>query len=261
MTGGIFYLIFLLILAITPSLIWLDYYLRRDDRPEPRRWLIFTFCFGVFITIFINFLEINVIGNWQESLSNKELKIIIFFLLLPFIEEVGKFLAAFFSTIKNRFFGDETTDPIIYTITAGLGFAAAENLKVCFSILQENFVFINWYNLASLSLSSTIINTLIITIFIRFLSAVFLHATSCAIFGYFWSVGLILKKKKNIIAGLIVFGIIIASVLHSCYNYLIMKMNANLYFALGVFLLLAISNYIMSRAFKQIKSYQKNYDV
>jgi len=120
-------------------------------------------------------------GKWTELPNNQDLTNIVFFLFLPFLEEIGKFIATFFSSFKNPRFRDETTDPIIYAVVAGLGFAAAENLKVCLSILQENMVALNWQNLSSFSLSAPIINTLIITIFIRLLSAVFLHASSCSI--------------------------------------------------------------------------------
>jgi len=40
-----------------------------------------------------------------------------------------------------------------------------------------------------------------------------------------------------------------------------MKTVENLYFAFGVAALLIISNYVMSRAFKQVESYQKTYGV
>jgi len=261
MISGIFYLFFLLVLSITPSLIWLNYYLKKDSDPEPRHWLIITFAAGAFITIIISVVENALFGEWTELPNNQDLTNIVFFLFLPFLEEIGKFIATFFSSFKNPRFRDETTDPIIYAVVAGLGFAAAENLKVCLSILQENMVVLNWQNLSSFSLSAPIINTLIITIFIRLLSAVFLHASSCSIFGYFWAIGRILKKKKFVVIGLLVFGIIMASLLHSCYNYLIMATVENIYFAFGVAALLIISNYVMSRAFKQIKSYQKIYGV
>ncbi len=261
MISALFYLFFLFILSVTPSLIWLNYYLKKDSDLEPRRWLIIAFWSGILITIIVGVVENSVFGEWIEIPANQDLKNIVFFLFLPFLEEVGKFVATFFGTFKNPHFRDETTDPIIYAVVAGLGFAAAENLKVCLSILQENMVVLNWQNLSSFSLSAPIINTLIITIFIRLLSAVFLHASSCSIFGYFWAIGRILKKKKFVVIGLLVFGIIMASLLHSCYNYLIMATVENIYFAFSVAALLIISNYVMSRAFKQIKSYQKIYGV
>ncbi|HOK17625.1 MAG TPA: PrsW family glutamic-type intramembrane protease, partial [Candidatus Paceibacterota bacterium] len=196
MISALFYLFFLFILSVTPSLIWLNYYLKKDSDLEPRRWLIIAFWSGILITIIVGVVENSVFGEWIEIPANQDLKNIVFFLFLPFLEEVGKFVATFFGTFKNPHFRDETTDPIIYAVVAGLGFAAAENLKVCLSILQENMVVLNWQNLSSFSLSAPIINTLIITIFIRLLSAVFLHASSCSIFGYFWAIGRILKKKK-----------------------------------------------------------------
>jgi len=256
MFSGIAYIFFLCILAITPSLIWLNYYLKKDDRPEPHRWLNLTFFAGVIITLLISFLESKLYkANFYQSFNN-DAKVIFFILCFPLLEEIGKFLATFLSTRKNSFFKDETTDPIIYAVTAGLGFAAAENLKVCFSVLQENLVIINWQNLFSFTLSAPVVNTLIITTFIRFLTAVFLHANSCAIFGYFWAVGRILKKNKKLFITLIIMGIIMASILHSCYNYLIMKTGENLNFAWGVAILLVFSNYLMSRLIKQVKAYQ-----
>lgn len=261
MISALFYLFFLFILSVTPSLIWLNYYLKKDSDLEPRRWLIIAFWSGILITIIVGVVENSVFGEWIEIPANQDLKNIVFFLFLPFLEEVGKFVATFFGTFKNPHFRDETTDPIIYAITAGLGFAAAENLKVCFSVLQENMILLDWQGLLNFSLPASVINSLIITIFIRLISAVFLHASSCAVFGYFWAIGRILKKNKNVVIGLIVFGIIMASLLHSCYNYLIMKTSENIYFAFGVAGLLIISNYVISRAYKQVASYQKYYGV
>jgi len=261
MPYGFLYIIFLVALALLPSLIWLAYFLKRDDQPEPRIRLIITFCLGVLITYLASYLE-NLIGNWAHNISSPNniiLGTVVFFFVFPFVEEISKFFATFVSNLKNRNFCDECTDPIIYSITAALGFAAAENLKVCFSILEENSVTLSGHFFAATTVPVAVLNTLIITIFIRFISAVFLHANAASIYGYFWGIGRLLKKKKHISAYLIAFGILLATLLHSCYNYLIMKTSENLYFAFGVILLLVVSNYIMSRSFKQIKSYQKYY--
>jgi len=125
MISGIFYLLFLLVLSMTPSLIWLNYYLKKDSDPEPRHWLIITFAAGAFITIIISVVENALFGKWTELPNNQDLTNIVFFLFLPFLEEVGKFIATFFSSFKNPRFRDETTDPIIYAVVTGLGFAAA----------------------------------------------------------------------------------------------------------------------------------------
>ena len=258
MPYGFLYIIFLVALALLPSLIWLAYFLKRDDQPEPRSRLIITFCFGVLITFLASHLE-NFVGNWSRNFNSVILGTIVFFFVFPFIEEVSKFLATVLSNIRNRYFCDECTDPIVYSITAALGFAAAENLKVCFSILQENSITLSGHFFAATTVPVAVLNTLIITTLIRLFSAVFLHANAASIYGYFWGVGRLLQKRKHIKIYLIAFGILLATLLHSCYNYLIMKTSENLYFAFGVILLLVVSNYIMSRSFKQIKSYQKYY--
>lgn len=253
----ILYLIFIVSLAILPSLIWLGYYLKRDDKPEPRIRLIIAFGLGVLFTLFAAITQKNV-NSLISSFNNIYLSSFIFFLIFPFIEEIYKFISSFLSSIKNKSFGDECTDPMIYSITAALGFAAAENLKVCLSILEENQIHFSGIPLAaSLSIPPLVLNALLITVFLRFISAVFLHANAASIYGYFWGIGLILKKQRRIKIILIVIGIILATILHSCYNYLIMKTGENLSFILAVILLLVVSNYVMSRAFKQLKSYQQ----
>lgn len=248
-------ILFLVSLAILPSLIWLGYYLRRDDRPEPRSRLMISFAIGVLITLLAAFLE-GALAKISPK-NNILLSTVIFFFAFPFIEELSKFIATLISNIKNRYFGDEYTDPMIYSITAALGFAAAENLKVCLSILQENSIVLKMPLLANLTIPSLVLNTLVITIFIRFLSAVFLHANASSVYGYFWGISLILKKDRKTKFLLIAFGIIMATLLHSFYNYLIMKTSENLYFALMVIGFLFITNYIMGRGFKQLKSYQQ----
>ena len=98
MISGFAYLFFLIVLAITPSLIWLNYYLKKDHRPEPQHKLIITFVMGILITIFVGFLELVINKtNFYKTLDN-ETRIIVFLLLFPLLEEIGKFLATFLST-------------------------------------------------------------------------------------------------------------------------------------------------------------------
>ena len=63
----------LFIFALSPSFIWLAFYLRKDTNPEPNRMIIKIFLGGVLMTIpailFENFLE----GFFSAIISNRTL--------------------------------------------------------------------------------------------------------------------------------------------------------------------------------------------
>jgi len=114
--------------------------------------------------------------------------------VLAGIEEIVKFGAVFFSVSKRKEF-DEPIDPMIYMVTAALGFAAIENIATVFQ--------------APSSLE---------TATLRFVGATLLHSLSSAVVGYYWGRFLAFGTKywRRIIAGLLG-----ATVLHVVFNYLI----------------------------------------
>lgn len=227
------YLLFF-ILGLLPSLAWLVFFLKEDVHPEPKKIIFKVFISGfiiTFVVIAIQFLFQDIFNSYKIT-GNSPFPLFIFAL----VEEILKFVAVYLVIRKCRFF-DEPIDAMIYMIVAALGFAMVENIAIMFSIAQ--------------------ISEALGIITIRFVGATLLHALSSAIVGYWWAKGLIAIQKKrdlsqplkqsgritlksinksesqslcdypeglntSIVWNRIAIGIIIATILHTFFNYLIM---------------------------------------
>jgi RsiW-degrading membrane proteinase PrsW (M82 family) len=193
-------IIFCLILASLPSLIWLAFYLRKDKHPEPSKMIIKIFILGILIVpvagliehgLFFGLEKINLLG-----------KIGILVVGFAFIEETLKYFVVKFGVLKNPNF-DEPIDAMIYLIIAALGFAAAENI----------------YLLSQASPMQLPIATTVEFMATRFLGATFLHALASAIIGYFLAASLLITSKirRFFVWG----GLLGGTILHSVFNYII----------------------------------------
>ncbi len=195
-------IILYIIIAVLPSIIWLLFYLRKDKHPESNKMVIKIFFWGILSALgalVFEFLHLKTLTIL--SLQNVTILIIGG---AAFIEEYLKYLVVKIKVLKNSEF-DEPIDAMLYLIIAALGFAAA-----------ENFFLLNGLYAIGIPINEMLEITLG-----RFLSAVFLHALSSGIIGYFLARSLYLKQDRKSFIGL---GIIIATCLHGVYNYIIIKM-------------------------------------
>lgn len=208
-------LVFLVMLGIAPSALWLWYYLKKDNNPEPKRMVLKVFAYG-FCSTFIAFgiewvliramLGLKVACPQCESVvpqllgaagSGPAIFALSFIVLtaLAFVEEWVKFAAARLEIIRSRYF-DEPVDAMIYLVIAALGFAAAENI----GYVMQN---------AEYAIGIT---------YFRFVSSTFLHTLASAVVGYFFALSLIHKKSRAV---LVVAGLALATILHTLFNFLI----------------------------------------
>ena len=197
-----------IILGILPSLIWLIFFLKEDTHPEPKKIIALVFFTGVLITALAIPLEI-VSQNFLENFGIDRYYFFSF-LVLSAIEEIMKFLAAFIILFKweKRFF-DEPIDAMIYMITAAMGFAAAENI---FVVLSNSF---NGEGIGQIAGIMTF----------RFIGATLLHALSSGVVGYYWAKTLVGQSSDVRYRMSIVKGLAIATLLHTFFNYFILKSN------------------------------------
>lgn len=188
---------FSLIGGILPALFWLYFWLREDKlKPEPRSLIMLSFFAGIVAVLAALFAEKTV----KDIIANN---IILIAIYAPIIEELFKFLAAYFTTLRRKE-DDEPIDPIIYLISSALGFAALENVLFLMSPLSENNII-----------------TSIATGNLRFIGATLLHVVASASIGIF--IGFSFYKSRFFKFFMIITGLIVAITLHSFFNFFIIK--------------------------------------
>jgi RsiW-degrading membrane proteinase PrsW (M82 family) len=192
-------LLIALVGGLIPGFAWMIFYLGEDPNPEPKRMIVFTFLVGMAFGFFTIAIE-NIFNNWTTGLGVQELSILSL-VGLAFIEEVMKFAAAHFAVYKSPDF-DEPIDAMIYMVVAALGFATLENIG----------------SISNISPAVAYVPAILQTLSLRFIGATLLHTLTSAIIGYQWALGIVHGKVKEYLVG----GIIIATVLHACFNYLIL---------------------------------------
>ncbi len=148
---------------------------------------------------------------------------VIMIVVLALIEEIFKFVAAFWMTNKNPDF-NEPIDTMIYIITAALGFATVENILIMGNIFSG-------VNAVSLTAS---LDTAFSAIALRFIGATLLHALASGLLGYYWAIGIIKKSLPKYLG----YGLILAVLIHSVFNYLIIKFQSVNFLIPSLFLIL-----------------------
>jgi len=237
-----------ILFGVLPSILWLQFYLRRDVRPEPKLMILKVFALGVLSTIPAIFLEIRLFEEIKAfDFSSPVLLIINVFLGVALVEEGLKFLAVKLGVLNNPEF-DEPIDAMIYMIIAALGFAAGENILILLTTGIQNSAPHTFLPL----FSSTFWEVIFKTSFLRFLGATFLHALSSATVGYFIGLSFFEKKKRT---QLLTVGLVLAVLLHGFYNFSIIKLeDARGDFKLLVpFGLLIVSAILISFGFTHLK--------
>lgn len=228
---NIYSLISVLVLAVSPSLIWLFFYLKEDPHPEPRLWIFIIFIMGVALAPIVIFSEmtLNIWGNG-----------VLVFIIAPLVEEAAKYGAVHLSLNKNPVL-NEPVDGMIYVIVAALGFAAIENVFAIFSFIPVG--------------SSGYLNATLNFMSLRFISAVALHGLASGITGYYFSRFYFIERNPV----LIFKGLFLAVTLHGVYNFLIMRNEGSYYIILIGFVLgaaAALVIYLFNRL-KHYKAYQQ----
>ncbi len=217
-------IILCLIFGVLPSLIWLLYFLREDVHPEPKREIIRIFLYGMLISFFAAFFEI----SFSKGVSFFQLpeKITFFLNLFIGIALIEEYLKYF--VVKKKVFSspefDEPIDAPLYMITCAMGFAATENVIILslFALPIKIAFLEKVIKLATLS-------------YLRFLGATFLHALASGTLGIFLAFSFLkLKRKKEYT----IAGMVFAVLLHSLYNFSIIKMK---YFPKTAFSLIILS--------------------
>jgi RsiW-degrading membrane proteinase PrsW (M82 family) len=218
--------------SLTPSIIWLLFFLRKDVHPEAKGMILKIFFYGMVAAIPAALMEIGFAGLLDAwGIPSFLRQIIYIFLGIALIEEILKFLV-----VKKNVFCcsefDEPVDVILYMIIAALGFAALENFLILFPLSNPLHFF----------------ETFMVSTF-RFVGATFLHALCSGVIGYFLALSFFEAKNKF---GLASMGIIMAVLLHGLYDFSIMKIESNLKFVIPIIILVGLAIFV-SWGFKKVK--------
>jgi protease PrsW len=186
-----------------PALFWLWFWLREDAKhPEPKSLIILTFVLGMAAVPLAFPLE-QYTHRFTEN-------IFVIFIIWAVIEELLKNGAAYLGSLREDAM-DEPVDPVIYMITAALGFAALENTLF---LLGPDIV----YDFTAA----------LITTNVRFIGATLLHVVSSACIGA--SISFAFHKKKEFRLEYFLIGFTAAVALHALFNYFIIQGGAGMMF-------------------------------
>jgi|SRR3989344_1762718 len=217
-------------IGLAPSIFWLLFYLKKDCHPEPKHLIASTFLVGIIVSLIALalqylFLTVNPAGATVPEETPA------FFLWAAFAEEFVKFLAVSLIVLRNPAF-DEPVDAMIYMVTAGLGFAAIENILVMFRTIPDG---------ASSALGIWAL---------RFMGAVLLHALSSAILGYFLAVSWFYQHHKK---KLIFIGLVMATLFHFAFNVFLSSFRSQFVGLLYSTSLLIIMAFLVAILFDKIR--------
>jgi len=215
-------------LGVLPAVFWLLFWLYEDKkRPEPRGLILRAFIGGMLVVPIV--IPLQILGFNYFSLG------VVAFTIVSLTEEIFKYIAARITSLGSKE-NNEPLDPVIYMITTALGFAAVENTLF---LIQD----------ASLGAAAS---SLIITGNMRFMGATLLHVISSATVGVFMS--LAFYRSKNTKKIFLLFGLILAIILHTVFNLLIINSINTSIFATFTFVWVGVV--ILLLMFEKIKTIQ-----
>ena len=184
--------------GILPPLLWLWFWLKEDKlRPEPRKLLILSF--------FVGALAVILVLPFQALANNLLAPGIALLFVWAGLEELVKLGVAFFVDFRKKTY-DEPVDAMIYLLTVALGFSAFENILF---LLKS-------YGDGGLEAGLT-------TASMRFLGATLLHVFSSSILGGIIAISFCKNRRIKLYYALM--GLIVASVLHTLFNFFIINQD------------------------------------
>lgn len=183
--------------GLVPALLWLFFWLYEDKKnPEPKRLIGRTFFFGMIAVILVIPFQKGVEMMFPPLAATA-------ILLWAILEEVFKFGAGYFGGLHSVE-DNEPLDPLIYMITAALGFVALENALFIFGPLINDDI-----------------TQSLITGNMRFIGASLLHVVSSGIVGASMAFAFYRSKPKR--TATVTTGLVSAIVFHFLFNLLILK--------------------------------------
>lgn len=221
------YELLLFILALLPVILLGYVIYSKDKEKEPIKLLIKLFLGGILsagLTLGVSYLLNSYLTSFSYYPEMKGLSLFIYtFFFVSLVEELSKFIATYFISYHNKEY-DQFYDMIVYAVFISLGFAWIENLL---------YVYEGGFKIALL----------------RGLVAVPTHVSVAVFMGYYLSLAKVaeLNHYSSKIKYLL-FSILVPTILHGIYDYLIYSSN---YFCIYLYYLFILILY--KRAYQQVK--------
>lgn len=222
----------LVALGLLPSLVWMFFFYRQDCHPEPKYLVTKTFLMGIIISpvaviLQIGFRQIDTLTPLNALIAQGTL----FFLWAAFAEEFIKYYAVRIIALTDPYF-DEPVDAMIYMMTAGLGFAAIENILVLFRTIPNGT------------------ETALTVWALRSVGATLLHALSSGIIGYFLALSWFFQHHRK---KLLVLGLAVGTLFHFSFNAFLANTDYQLRGLLLSVALLCVMAFLVSLLFVRMK--------
>jgi protease PrsW len=212
--------------GVLPALLWLRFWLKNEDdlHSEPFGLILSSFILGGILVFFAIVLEKSTLVLHLEETHQ--------IVLWAGIEELIKFLG-FGILLLGSSVIDEPIDYPMYMIAVALGFAAVENVL---------------YLLKPLAEQGTIVS--LFTGNLRFLGSTLLHAIASGIIGSSLGLSFFIRKYRTLY---LIVGITFAILLHSVFNFLIIKGgDENFLSVFGFLWVVAIINILIFEKLKRM---------
>lgn len=221
-------LLFAIIGGALPAIFWLWFWLREEDEnKEPRGLIVLSFIMGGIMVL---------LAIWMEKyslpyVSDNTAQIIVW----ASIEEILKLVGVGIILGASRII-DKPIDYPMYFIAVALGFAALENIL---------------YLLHPIYVDGTIVGLL--TGNLRFLGSTLLHAIASALIGSALGISFFIQRSRGIY---LIGGLVCAIVLHSTFNFFIMKGSGeNFLSVFGLLWVVAIISILIFEKLKRMGNY------
>jgi RsiW-degrading membrane proteinase PrsW (M82 family) len=161
---------------------------------------------------------------------------IIVLIIWAAIEEIFKFMAAYFVAMRSKYM-DEPIDGVVYMITAALGFAALENTFFILGPLLNGNLFEG-----------------LVTGNLRFIGASLLHTVSSAAIGV--AIAFSYYKRATLRHDFLLVGIFGAIILHTFFNFFIIQQSGvHIFLVFGSVWVGAIILLLLFEKIKRVRKY------
>ncbi len=219
--------------GVLPAIFWLWFWMHEsNDHHEPKDVIFLSFIvgmIGVFVVYPLQKISISIFNLMDGELSS--------IYIWAIIEEAVKFGGAWIIALRHKHIFDQPIDSFIYMMSVALGFAAMENTLFLLTPLFNGDV-----------VASVLTGTA------RFMGASLLHVAASGVFSVF--IGYSFYKKELGKATWAFIGLIVAGIIHTIFNYIIVISDEQNMFIAFSFVWISIILLILSlEKVKMIKKF------